>query len=272
MGQPLAEVRFNPNHSKSGRFAPGGGGGAVSAKIGQRHEFTTGKEHGTGKTVANFKGNVARKAPDGRLMVNAGTNAKPRWVETHEKSIKAPAKKAGPRGESKRTYKERLTPDETKAIDAYMGENYKSINGALRSGKEPSAITAKRIDALDSAVSKGVIEKDTRLFRAMHTDQHPASLVGKSFRDHGFVSTSEGSTLPLRMASSRKGGIYARIDVPAGTNAGFLHKFRNQQSVSKYDSIKESEVLLGRGKQFRVKGAKQGNDGMWTMDLELIAE
>lgn len=267
------ETRFNPNHGKGGRFASGSGGGAsVGLKVGSRHSFATGTEHGTGKTVTNFKGKVARKAPDGRLMVNTGTDAKPRWVETHAKHISAAPVKKAAAGESKRTYAQRLTPDERKAVMAYMSENFKGINGSLRRGEKPGAVTAKRIRDLDSAVAKGTIERDATLYRGFHLgDTDPRSLVGKTIRDQGFVSTSENAKLPLFMAASRKNGVYARVKVPAGTPAGYLHKVQNRQSVSKYDGVPEREVLLPRGSNFRVSGARQGADGMWTVDLELVA-
>jgi hypothetical protein len=268
--QPVPEFRFNANHDQKGRFAGGPGGKAL--KVGQSAHFSTGVEHGTGKTVTNFKGKVGRAAPDGRLMVNAGTSAKPRWVITSAAHAVEPQRKAGPRNENRRTYADRLTPDEKKAIDAYMGENYKSINGTLRSGQDPSGVTAKRIAALDSAVAKGELAKDTTLYRAAGgLGDDPSALVGKTFTDKGFVSTSEGTQLPLMMASSQRNGVYARIKAPAGANVGYLTKHRNQQATSKYSGVAEQEILLPRGSQFKITAAKQGRDGMWTVDMELAA-
>lgn len=256
---------------------PGASVAPKTAVKGKTYTFASGTVHGTGTTVKGFKGKVARRGADGRLMVNAGTNAKPKWVETHERHIQAPAKKPaatadGTRlGDNKRTYKERLSPEEYKAILDYQGEYYKGINGALRSGKEPGKPTAKRIAGLDSAVKKGVIEQDTNLYRAFHfPGQDPKSLVGKEFTDKGFVSTSEKTTLPGRMASSQKGAIFARIKTPAGTNVAYIHKANNGQSTSKYGRVPEFEVLLGRGSKFRVVKASQNKDGVWNMDLELV--
>jgi hypothetical protein len=245
----------------------------ATTKVGARHSFASGKDHATGKTVENFKGTVARVAPDGRLMVNAGTKTRPRWVVTTTSQIQAPTKApaaARAVNESKRDYAESLTADEIKAIDAYMGENYKSINGTLRRGDPPSAITAKRIANLDAAVAKGVLAKDTRLYRAGTLGGNPADMVGKTFVDHGFVSTSEKTTLPLRMAASQREGVFMRINAPAGANVGFLSKFRNQQSVSKYGGVNEDEALLPRDSEFIVRSARQGKDGMWTVEMDLV--
>jgi hypothetical protein len=269
--------RWPAGSSKGGEFAPkaGGAGAAPKAqavKVGARLQFSSGVDHATGKPVTNFRGTVARKAPDGRLMVNAGTNAKPRWVATHTDKVQTPARKLGPRNDNRRTYAQRLTEDERKAIDAYMGENYKSINGTLREGKPPSGVTAKRIAALDSAVSKGTLATDATLYRAAGgLGDDPSALIGKTFTDHGFASTSEGTQLPLMMASSRRNGIYARIKAPAGANVGYLTKVRNQQAISKYSGVAEREVLLPRGSQFKITNARQGGDGTWTVDMELIA-
>lgn len=239
-------------------------------KPGSRHEFATGVEHDTGKTVSNFRGTVARKGADGRLMVNAGTASKPKWVVTRAEHIKAPEKKApATRGDNRRTYADRLTEDEKKAVLNYQSEGYKTINGALRTGRKPSAITAKRIAALDSAVAKGRLEKDATLYRGFaHPD--PASLVGREFVDHGFVSTSEGSELPLKMAASRRDGVYTRIKASAGANVGYLQKVGNRQATSKYGGIDEREALLPRGARFKVTSARQDKDGMWIMDMELL--
>lgn len=275
---PVPEVRTDAvkrwpaGSSKGGEFAPKAGGVSPTAvKVGDRLDFSTGVEHGSGKAISNFRGSVARKSSDGRLMVNAGTKSRPRWVVAHAKDATVPQRKAAVRNDSRRSYKDRLSPDEVQAIDAYMGENYKSINGTLREGKTPSTITTKRITALDSAVTKGVLEKDTTLYRAAGgLGANPSSLVGQTFTDPGFASTSEQTALPLKMAASRRGGVFARIKAPAGAHVGYLSKVRNQQSVSAYDGTPEQEALLPRGSQFRVTGARQGADGMWTVDMELI--
>lgn len=235
--------------------------------VGDRMQFAAGVTQ-DGKQVTEFRGTVARTSPDGRLVVNAGTPKKPKWVFTRAKQASeiSPAKPAT-RGDSRRKYAESLTPAEVKAIDAYMGENYKSINGSLRQGKEPSAVTAGRIAALDSAVQKGVIERDMTLYRAMNFPSDPRSLVGKSFVDHGFVSTSEKTTLPLMMARGKKA--FVRVKVPAGTNAAFLLKHRNQQATSQYSGTPEAEILLGRDSRFTVTAARTTRDGMIQVEMEL---
>jgi hypothetical protein len=291
----LGEYRYNPVHlPKSGKFGSGSGGGSgggggadggktgggggggssegVTAKKGDRLEFSRGKEHATGKDIKNFRGEVVQKTPDGRVMVNAGTKKNPKWVASHESNARPIQKKAPIRNESRQKYKESLAPHELKAIDAYQTTSYQSINGALRKGQVPSGVTGARIKALDSATSKGQLAKDTTLYRsAGGLGKDPSKLVGKSFIDRGFVSTSEKTDLPLKMAASQKNGVYARIKAPKGAKVGYLSKVRNQQAVSKYGGVDEAEALLPRDSAFKVLAAKQGSDGMWTVDMELVA-
>jgi hypothetical protein len=268
--------RFDPRQRRdphTGEWSDGGGGGVApdDVKKGGRFEFASGTEHGTGKHVENFRGTVAQKTSDGRLMVNAGTPKKPRWVVTRVDDAR-PIVRSQPvtRGDSKRKYRESLTPGEVKAIDSYMGENYKSINGTLRNGEGPSAVTGKRIAALDSAVRKGQLGRDTTLYRAAGFKQDWDALVDKTFTDHGFVSTSEATELPLMM-SHRPNGAFIRIKAPAGAHVGYLHKLRNQQAVSKYDGVPEKEVLLPRDSTFKVTAAKRDREGVWHVDMELLA-
>jgi hypothetical protein len=213
---------------------------------------------------------VVEKAGDGRLMVNAGTKKKPRWVVTHAKHASEPVKKQGIRNDNLRNYKESLTPAELKAIEDYQGENYKGINSTLRRGETPGPVIAKRIQGLDSAVSKGVLAADKTLYRSGNGWGNPGEMIGKTFTDHGFVSTSEGTTLPSRMAASRKDGVFARIKAPAGASVGYLGKVFNAQSTSKYGRVKENEILLPRGSTFKVTAARRNSEGTWIVDMELV--
>jgi hypothetical protein len=263
----IGELGFDPGS----RVAPAPAPAAPTPKVGDRLAFAGGTDVKTGAAVPEFKGTVARVSPDGRLMVNAGTKTRPKWIIARAADASAVQRKApATRGESRRNYAKQLTPDEKAAIAAYQGESYKAINGTLRKGAEPGTVTAKRIVSLDSAISKGVLEKDTTLYRAGSLGgANPADLVGQRFTDHGFVSTSEATTLPLRMASSGS-GIFARIKAPAGTPIGYLSKESDRQSTSKYGGVKEQEALLARGSTFDVTGARQDKDGMWIVDMELM--
>lgn len=275
LGQPpwCLPTRANPNHvpkgPKGGQFAPKAGMAVEAIKVGQRLDFATGIEHASGELVKDFRGAVARKATDGRLMVNAGTKKRPRWVVTDAKHASEPSRKSGPRNDNRRDYMKSLTADELKAIDNYQLEGYKTINGTLRQGDVPSAVTARRVAHLDAAVAKGVLAQATTLYRS-GGGFDPAAMVGHTFIDHGFVSTSERTDLPLKMAAGRRGGVYMRIKASAGASVGYLSKVRNQQAVSKYDGVLEQEALLPRGSRFKVTAARMGADGMWTVDMDLL--
>lgn len=269
---PRGNDKHVPKGPKGGQFAKKGGIPIGEIKIGQRLDFSTGTEHGSNKAVTDFRGAVARKSSDGRVMVNTGTKVKPRWVVAHADHASVPTRKPGVRNDNRRKYQDSLTSDELKAIDSYQLESYTTINSALRRGETPSTVTANRIKHLDTAVAKGKLAKDTTLYRAGGGfGADPAAMVGKIFTDHGFVSTSEHTELPLLMAGARKNGVYVRIKAPAGASVGYLSKVRNQQAVSKYGGVAEQEALLPRGSAFTVTKAHQGADGMWTVDMELLA-
>lgn len=261
---------FDPHEARDehGRWTDGPGISIDAVKVGQRLQFSGGTDHSTGQPVGEFRGTVARKASDGRMIVNAGTPKKPHWVQTHVDHASEPVRKQGSRNENKRNYASSITEDERKALLFYQGEGYRTINKALRSNKEPSALSKRRIEALDSAISKGTADSDMTLYRGFNGD--PAKLVmGATFTDKGYASTSESSTIPARMAAARRDGVYARIHVRAGQHLAYVHKVHDQQATSKYGGDLEREVLLPRDSTYTVTRVQRAADGGYIVDMEL---
>lgn len=240
-----------------------------SVEVGHRLDFSGGTDHATGQPTGQFRGTVARKAPDGRMIVNAGTPKKPRWVQTHVDQASVITRKPAARNQSKRNYADTITEPERKALLNYQAEGYETINGALRGSKKPSDLTQRRIDALDSAIDKGVAEHDLTLYRGLRLNGDPRELIGKSFSDPGFASTSETSVIPARMAAIRRNGVYARIHAKAGQHLAYVHKVHDQQATSKYGGELEREVLLPRDSTFTVTKVQQAADGTYLVDIDL---
>lgn len=232
-----------------------------------------GDQYGHG--VSDVKGTVARKGKDNRVLVNTGTKQKPAYVVAAGKDV-APAKRqAAQRIADRAGWATSLTPQQRKAVESYKGTGYRHINGTLRHGKEPSAATRERISALDAAVGRGKVERNItayRTFDARALPGPPTSLIGKTFTDHGFVSTSESGREPFAIAAKRvpkgRNPVLARIKIPAGTHAGFPDRVLGIQGASGYQEL---ELLLPRDSSFRITGVKRAANGIYEMELELIA-
>lgn len=151
-------------------------------------------------------------------------------------------------------------------------KNSFTINENIRMGTTPSADNQKTIDALNSAISKCYLEKDVTLTRFVdprflgfkfgmtnedgtalgkYSDITDAmissmqkSIIGKTFTENQFVSTS--AHRDLNLFDNRK--IELKINARKGTNCYAAN------------NPTESEMILGIGHKFKVKGIQKRTD------------
>jgi hypothetical protein len=266
-----AEARgFNPNEPRDehGKWI----------RLGERvllaHGSTVEGDH-YGHPVSNVTGTVVRKGKDGRVLINTGTKRNPAYVVGHGKDASPAKRQTAQRIADRKGWAATLTPKQREAVKSYKTTGYRHINGVLRHGTAPGKGTQERIAALDAAISKGKVERPIKVYRAFDARAlpgPPTSLVGHTFTDHGFVSTSESFREPFAIAAKRvpKGRrpILARISVPAGTHAGFPDRVQSLQGVSGHQEL---ELLLARDSSFRITGVKSATNGIVEMALELVA-
>lgn len=185
----------------------------------------------------------------------------------------------------------RLTREEKGAIDAYSGSHGQTINDRLRTGKAKPATkeeislwearakykafgrgqrTARdhAIDdrrgfdydtaLLDSALSKGQLQKATTLYRGVTFPKGKdplAKSAGKTLTEKGFLSTTNNVDSALGFTEYGSGTKYLmEIKVPKGTPALDMNKSGVfQQRLVGH----ESEVLLPRGLSIRVEAVSK---------------
>lgn len=155
------------------------------------------------------------------------------------------------------------------ALFAYSTEyGYLTINNKLRGGPERTYSEDFRPDEVDDVVPliDGAMEtfrEDLNLFRrteprsfGMTHGDDPASMVGKTFRDDGYMSTTVNPD-----NSALDGSVDLTIRAPRGSKGVYIER------VSEFPL--EQEMLLARGTKYRVVSAsKEGTE--WRIVAEII--
>ncbi len=161
-----------------------------------------------------------------------------------------------------------LTPEEAVAVDDYANFDYGAVNDALRGdGSIPPDVQTK-IDHIDSVMAANSTPEDAWVTRAVSPaafgGKTPDQLVGSSFQDDGFMSTTMTKDLPLLFdVSASQYPAILRLKVPGGT-AAF-----SPDTVSTSDGPSEYELLLDRGTEFKVNGVRQTTDGRFEVFAEI---
>ena len=138
-----------------------------------------------------------------------------------------------------------LSKAEMDAVTRYSGSDYRVINGFLRGKRAGSAALQRRIDALDSALSKTVLDQDVTVSRGTTLSAfgryHPRTFIGKTITEPGYMSTSlKSPTEFLGMDHGVRLNIVAR----RGTRALYMEPVTTVKG--------EQEILFGRGTVMRV--------------------
>ena len=161
-----------------------------------------------------------------------------------------------------------FTNAEAEGVRIYTSNDYTYINNYLRGFSDDLGhISTSTISDIDSALSKMELPADLTLYRG--TDSAPFmnivdknfngtldwnSLVGKTFEDRAFVSTS------VERETAFKGEVRWEINAPKGSKGGMVNTF------SMFPN--ENELLLPRNSKFLIKGIdKVDNNIILKMDL-----
>ena len=141
-------------------------------------------------------------------------------------------------------------PDEYEALKDYTGSLYEEINSHLRFGNNVSGYVKDTIAKLDKAMERDTLDRDVLLLRGSDIGifseeiqegiwDNPEMLVGTTFHDKGFMSTSISATNGFY-----KNGLLFHIKAPKGTKGAFV------QPLSEFGS--EYEFLLPRGTTLKI--------------------
>ncbi|MFI7532590.1 phage minor capsid protein [Streptosporangium sp. NPDC049376] len=166
---------------------------------------------------------------------------------------------------------EDLTEAERKAVFRYTEEAYMMVNGGLRGQPVPHRDRYNQLlEGLDSAFKKTKLPEAVVLHRGVgkrfadflganvEDADSMAALVGKTFVEAGFMSTSVGESAAL------PGQIYMMIRAPKGYGA------LNVMGTSEADED-EREILLRRGAHYVVHAAYQ-KKGVWFVEVEIVPD
>jgi len=156
-----------------------------------------------------------------------------------------------------------LPRDELAALGHYKGDEYASLNAALRRRRELSAEQARQVTLLDRALDRFALAEPVVAYRGFHLVGQP--ILGAEIQDLAYVSTSllrrhaEGflalpAEQPFRPA-------LARVLLPAGTRCG---------APDLIEYLGEVEILLPRRSRFTIHAATQPSKERpyWAVDLE----
>ncbi|MCY8929882.1 T7SS effector LXG polymorphic toxin [Bacillus subtilis] len=164
-----------------------------------------------------------------------------------------------------------LTPSEQEAIKQYTGDDYKKINDYLRGISDSlDGIDLDTIYNIKNGLDKARVPHNLQVYRGTdlrpleslieinkYGDINAESLIGKIFRDNGFVSTAI-----VKESSFDHMEVSWEINVPAGTNAAYLGK------ISHFPN--EAELLLNFGQEMVIKSAHVDSNNKLHIILDLI--
>jgi hypothetical protein len=173
-----------------------------------------------------------------------------------------------------------LTGSEREMLREYQGIGHELVNRYLRTGYIKVGYDKAAIDYmmkyLDSATSKGVLKRSTILYRGIDDlagimGATGKALVGKTFVEKGYMSTSLHRDIAVGEFGGGGGGALFRIKARAGTKGGYLG------SLSKPQMGHEREFLVHRGARYRITGVrtadvptKWGTRRTTVVDAELL--
>ena len=189
---------------------------------------------GTGYTVSGIGNNIVR-------------NAKGEIIYEAEGSIKGGSKTISTVSD--------LSQEQINAIVKYTGDDYVNINNSLRGLETATSENKATIEAMQSALNKASLPQDMTLYRGTSTEAlgnlkniSPEELVGKTFTESGFMSTSTNSAVA---SGTFSGNMQITIEASTGTHALDI------SSISQYSN--ETEILFNAGQEMLITSAESKN-------------
>ncbi len=162
------------------------------------------------------------------------------------------------------TARQPWTDEQRAALTLYTGGRFRRINGARRFGKANPADLAAG-DRMRTAMRE--VPQDITVHRiatgaafgfpdsrTIPADQM-AGLVGRTFHDPGFTSTT---------VNSRRGFVRMNISVPAGTRGAYV------ESITKNKG--ETELILDAGTHYKIISVKTNHEGDTIMDVIVVGQ
>lgn len=157
-----------------------------------------------------------------------------------------------------------LPADEVQALKDYSGSNYRNINDTLRGLDTATPESAETIRVMQKTLGNSSLADDMTLYRGTSTAElgdlaglAPEDLIGKSYTQSGFMSTSANYGEAQKFAKN----MIVTVNAPAGSQG------LNISSISQYPH--EAEYLFNIGQQLVIQDAKMV-DGILHLIVELF--
>ena len=158
---------------------------------------------------------------------------------------------------------EDLSQEQINAIIKYTGDNYVNINNSLRGLETATVENQKIIEILKYILGNSSLQQDMTLYRGTSTEAlgnlknlEPEDLIGKTFIESGFMSTSKNVDVANGIFS---GNIQMTIEASIGAHALDI------SSISQYSN--EVEILFNAGQEMLITSAEMKNDILYITVL-----
>ena len=163
--------------------------------------------------------------------------------------------KAGCKGGSKIIHNiSELSNEQIKALIKYTGDDYVNINNSLRGIETLTPENQATVEVMKSALDNSALPQDMTLYRGTSTETLGSlqnlsvdELVGKTFMEQGFMSTSTSNVV----AEDFSVNMQMTIEALKGAQALDI------SSISQYTT--EAEVLFNAGQEMLITSAELKN-------------
>ncbi len=167
-----------------------------------------------------------------------------------------------------------LSNTEKKGIKEYTDYRSYNINADLRNGKYNTSKWKKQIDEMDKAISKFDLSSDIKVYRGTNIME-----FGKTFNDFSDIKALEGKNIELPSYTSTStnykvadkefdGEILMQIEVKKGRGKGAYVDYLSYINPDNEED-RESEFLLKRNSQLKIKKVLQRYDGKIMIEAEV---
>ncbi len=150
-----------------------------------------------------------------------------------------------------------LTDAQKKAIQKYTGDDYENINASLRGMDKLHPDNVETVETMKEALGNSSLPEDMTLYRGTSTaalgslrNLPPEEMVGKTFTEKGFMSTSKDPAVAEGFYSD----MIMTVEAPKGSHALDI------APISEYDT--ESEVLFNAGQEMVITSAAEDDNGV----------
>jgi hypothetical protein len=141
-----------------------------------------------------------------------------------------------------------LDSSQIEALTKYTGDDYVNINNSLRGLETLSADNEETVNIIKSILSKASLPEDMTLYRGTSTEAlgslknlSPEELIGKTFTEPDFMSTSTESTVAKGTFS---GNMQIEIAASQGSHGLDISSISNMQMNQKCYSMQGKKCSL----------------------------